>query len=122
MMIEKRLAEIYSYYLADCYEDDFSGTFAKWMIGNMYGDELSKLVEQCLVDYTADIQPISIEEVEVIEAQYQASRVTRDDDEDMGFCPSCGEALKADDVGSLENTDLYCRLCGQRLDEYDDER
>lgn len=47
---EKRLADIYSYYLTDCYEDDFGGSFAEWMIGNMYGEELTKLAEQCLTD------------------------------------------------------------------------
>lgn len=50
--IEKRLAEIYSYYLADCYEDDFGGSFAEWQLENMYGKEVDQLVRQCLVDYT----------------------------------------------------------------------
>ena len=42
---EKRLAEIYSYYLDECYSDDLSDTFTEWLATSMYGEELTKLAE-----------------------------------------------------------------------------
>lgn len=71
---EQRLAEIYSYYIDDCYEDDFSGGFTKWLAQCMYGDELATLCEGLFNVALQDIQPVSLEEVEAIEAEYQATR------------------------------------------------
>ena len=75
---ERRLAEIYSYFIDEYYEDDYSGTFAQWLAQCMYGDELATLCEGLFYKALEDIQPVSQQEVDFIEAEY---RETRFDDE-----------------------------------------
>lgn len=75
---EQRLAEIYSYFIDECYDDDYSGTFSEWLSTSMYGEELTQLCEGLFNVALEDIQPASLEEVEVIEAEYQATRFDED--------------------------------------------
>ena len=43
---EKRLAEIYSYYVDECYLDDLSCSFAEWLTSSMYAKEVEGLLQQ----------------------------------------------------------------------------
>ncbi len=42
----QRLAEIYSYYLDERYQDDLSETFTEWLTTSMYGDELTEIASR----------------------------------------------------------------------------
>lgn len=48
--IERRLAEIYSYYLDERYENDLSETFAEWLATSIYGEAITKLAEMALTE------------------------------------------------------------------------
>ena len=45
-MMNQRLAEIYSYYLDERYQDDLSQTFTEWLSTSMYGEELTAIAER----------------------------------------------------------------------------
>lgn len=47
---EQRLAEIYSYYVDECYSDDYARTFVDWLAQSMYGDELTSLCKALFAD------------------------------------------------------------------------
>lgn len=41
-MNTQRLIEIYSYYIDDCYEDDYSGKFLIWLMETNYWNEVNQ--------------------------------------------------------------------------------
>lgn len=43
-----------------------------------------------------------------------------DRDDDYGLCSECGEPLHEQDIGFNEQGELYCLLCGQRIDPLDE--
>jgi hypothetical protein len=57
---EERIREIYSYYIDECYSDDYSGSFLTWLQQSMYGEEYWQVFNQRLEEYKVKGRPISV--------------------------------------------------------------
>src|SRR5690348_3598044 len=75
---ERRLAEIYSYYVIERYENDLTEDFHEWIATSMYGNELTLICDALLDQAMQDIKPASLKEVEFYEAEYLEHRFDED--------------------------------------------